>query len=949
MNHLSAWGGLSSPPSPPPVYRARARKPAPRGGGIAVLLLAAALLPRCVSADETVLSRPNWGQGEKGLDGWEVTGPVLAATADPQQGSLLTFGPGGLTSPKLPVAGDHRIRFRYRFSRVEGGTLYASVRQYRQGQQLPGFYQIWAQHPAIADLSLAEIGFTTLDEADAFDVIFSGPLTTLARLQVVDLGPPPEVKPDAKELIPNGGWEDSAAHAAIGAESSYFQGPGWMGWGADASKTIINVPSRVHGGKQALMVLTGSGAAATAGFRWLPAIPAVPDAWYDFSVWVKGAGMVSLWYLIGGDWGDSYATTNGDVMVSPDDWRQLHYVMNMDNPAHRGFTMGAFVKGRVFLDDLSLRQITRAQADAFRAQMAQYPPAPPRVAQTVPAGETSSPTPVTLENAYVSAQLSPVGGGHVVQLTDKQTGATWKGSLLGLTFPDQPVPIDWNIPFRTEVAPDGHQVTFSHTVTGGAAAPFLDGIRIEQVFALGPDDRALRVTWRLTNTAAGQRLPNPAVSTVYGADAGVRRLATYGDQGLLTAETAPASTRNLAAGWMAASAEQSSLVCVFDVTAAQDGYLDPKARSLSWNYLRLTLPPGGAWETTAWLAVRPLSEVEYADRNLAVQAALDKTGDNYRLTVTSALLTATSVLHLSARVVDYGGNQLAAVSAEAPATFPEPGARFITDLDLSSPLGKRTVELFNDPRGNRPDPGIQGASEVQYRPTVPARVLRLPDIGDLRGQIGQSSAALWAKGIWFQYYPLDAPLQKAGLRVESLDGAAGFPEEVEELAAYRLVILNNLGAAQLTPAARAALAQYVRAGGRLLVLGGSLGLGNALTTGTDLEDLLPATLSGPFDTVRLSGDDQLLHPVKGSGLGPLPWTDRPRLYWCHRVTPRPEATLLALAGKAPVLLEGPYGRGRVRLYAGTVEGEAGAGETAAWAWAGWPQLWEMMVSGLLAP
>jgi uncharacterized membrane protein len=439
------------------------------------------------------------------------------------------------------------------------------------------------------------------------------------------------------------------------------------------------------------------------------------------------------------------------------------------------------------------------------------------------------------------------------------------------------------------------------------------------------------------------------VSSVYAADSGVRRLATYGEQGLLTTETAPASTRNLAAGWMAASAERSSLVCVFDVTAAQDGYLDPHARSLTWNYLRLTLPPGGAWETTAVLAAAPLPEVEYADRDLAVQAALDKTGDNYRLIVTSAPLAAGVPAHLSARVVDYGGNQLAAVSPPAPATFPEPGARFITDLDLVSPLGKHTVELFNDPRGNRPDPGIQGASEVQYRPTLPARVLRLPDIGDLRGQIGQSNAVLWAQGIWFQYYPLAPPLQQAGLRVESLDGAAGFPEEVEELAAYRLVILNNLGAAQLTSAARAALSQYVRAGGRLLVLGGSLSLGNALTTGTDLEDLLPATLSGPFDTVRLTGAEQLLHPVKGSGLGPLPWTDQPRLYWRHRITPRPEATVVALAGKAPVLLEWPCGRGRVMLYAGTVEGEAGAGETAVWAWPGWSGLWEMLVTRLLAP
>ncbi len=908
----------------------------------------ALLLSLPLAAKETVLHYANWGQGEPGLDGWTVTKVVRTAN-DPQAGPLLTFGPGAATSPRLAVAGEHRLRLRYRFSRPPGGTLYASVRQYQQDRQLPGFFQLWAQHAALADLTPTEIGFTTLPDADAFDVTFSGPETTLAGLQIVDLGPAPEVTPDGKELIPNGGWEESALRSAIGPESSYFQGPGWMGWAAHVTKTITSVPSRVRSGKQALMVRTGSGSAATAGFRWLPTIPTVPDAWYDFSAWVKGEGLVSLWYLVGGDLGDFFAVSSGEFLVSPEEWRQIHYLYRADNPAHRGFTMGAFVRGRVFFDDLSLRQVSRAEAEQVRQTMAKYPPPPPRVTQTIPEDETRSAEPVTLENAHLRAVLSPVGGGRVVELTDKATGVTWKGSLLALTFPDQPVPMDWSIPFRTELSPDGRQVIFTHTVIGGAAAPFLDGVRVEQHFRLPEPSRALIADWRLTNTAPGPRLPNPAVSTVYAADAGVRRLATYGDKGLLVAEADSASTRNLAAGWMAASTDQSSLVCVFDVTATQDGYLDPKARSLTWNYLRLTLPPGGTWFTSALLAPVALPEIAYADPHAAVQAALSKAGERYTLAVAAAPLAGNGAELLRARVVDYGGGKLAEAKPGAPASFAEPPVRFVTALDLQADKAGYTFELFNDPRGSRPDPGIQGASEVQYRPTVPARVLRLPDLGDLRGQIGQSSTALWAKGIWFQYYPLEAVLQKAGLRAESLDGGGGFPEEAEELLAYRLVTLSNLGAAQLTPAARAALSQYVRAGGRLLVLGGSLGLGNALTTGTDLEDMLPATLTGPFEVLPLAGDSQLLHPVRGSGLGALPWPDKPRVYWKHRITPRPQATAIALAGTDPLLLEHPYGRGKVLLYAGTVEGNPKPGEVAVWDWQGWPALWQMMLDRLLAP
>jgi uncharacterized membrane protein len=887
----------------------------------------------------------HWGQGDKGLDGWQVTGPVQAAQADATRGSLLTYGPGGAVSPRVTVGGNHRLRFRFAFRKAAGGPLYCVVHQYRGDQELPGFNQIWQQNPTIADLSPMELGFTTAPETEAITLALSGPATTLAGLSIVDLGVSPEIKPDGKELLPDGGWESYVPRSTVGAESSYFQGPGWMGWGADASKTITSAPSRVHSGKQALMVTTGGGSAATAGFRWLPGFPVTPDAWYDFSAWVKGAGLASLWLLTGGDYGDSFATSGGEFLVSPDEWRQIHYLVRADNPAHKYLNPGVFVKGRVFFDDLSFKQVSSAEAAAIRATMAQYPPPPGRVTQTAPAGETRSADPVTLENPFVKAVLSPVGGGRVIELTDKQSGATWKGNLLALTFPDQPVPIDWSAPFRTEVAAEGTQVTFSHTVTGGPAAPFLDGVKIEQIFTLGKSDRAVHVTWRLTNTAAGPRLPNPAVSTVCAADAGVRRLATYGENGLLTADTAPASTRNLAAGWMAASTEKSSLVCVFDVTAAQDGALDPRSRSLAWNYLRLTLPPGGSWETSAWLAAVSLGEVEYADRQSAVQAALGKAGDRYTLTLADAPVTGADSPRVRAQVVDYGGVKLAEGTAAQPVVFPEPSGRFITDLILQPGKLPYTVELFNDPRGNTP--GIQGASEMQYRPTVPARVLRLPDLGDLSGQIAAGNRVLWAKGIWFQDYPLDAPLKQAGLTVESLDVAAGFPEEAEELAAFRAIVLCNVGATHLTAPARAALSQYVRGGGRLLVLGGSLSLGNALSTGTDLEDLLPVKLGGPFETYALAGEAQLLHPVRGSGLGALPWTDNPRVYWRHRVTLREGATPLALAGAEPVLVEGVFGRGKVILYCGTVEGDPQPGEVAVWAWKGWPGLWELTIARLL--
>ncbi len=99
---------------------------------------------------------------------------------------------------------------------------------------------------------------------------------------------------------------------------------------------------------------------------------------------------------------------------------------------------------------------------------------PARVVQVVPEGEQRSREPVILENEQVQVKLSPVGGGRVVEYVDKKNGGTtWKDvSLLALSFPDKPVPVEWDIPFRTIVSNESRSVTFIHTATGGEAAPW---------------------------------------------------------------------------------------------------------------------------------------------------------------------------------------------------------------------------------------------------------------------------------------------------------------------------------------------------------------------------------------------------------------------------------------------------------------------------------------------
>lgn len=917
------------------------------------LILSGLVLSRSLSvvhSEESLLYRARFGEGNNGLDGWTVTSAEKSAIVDPKLGSTLTFGAGGATTPRIPVKGGHRIRFRFTFRKTQDGILYGSVGQFKAGQPLPGFWQLWAQHPAILDPSPVELGLLAEPDCDSIEFRFGsgGPpaqRVSIGGYQVVDLGPLPDYPPDNRELLPDPGWESNAPRTALQAESSYFQGPGWMGWLAAVPLVITRNPTRVHSGQQSLMMRTGSD---NSGFRFLPALSTTPDTWYDFSVWAKGEGAIGLYVLLGGAYGDFFTVTNGEVLLAADEWRQLHLPYCEANPAHRGFTVGILGRGRICLDDLSVKQVSANEAMNLRQANAQWA-VPGQVPQAVPAGETRSSDTLTLENAHLKADLSPVGGGHIVALEDKDTGAVWKDvSFLNLSFPLQPVRLDWNLPFQTARSSDGREIVFSHTVTGGNAAPFLDGVRIEQVFRLGPDDRRLGVTYRLTNTSAATRLPNPTVVNTWKDSAGIIRLAGTGEEGALVAEKEAVTTRSVGDGWMSASRIADSLVWGFDVPAVQEGRLDPAKRGTEWQYLRLVLPPGGQWETSAWCAPVALTEIDYADESGAVSLGLREQQGQWEFGVKDASF-ASSARVVHARIMDYGGAPIAAADsiARTRSSFVPPVGRFITQVSFTAGDRTHTVELFNDPRAREPGAHIEGSGQIQYRPTIPARVVRMPEVGDLRASIAKSKAVLWAKGLYFHNYPLEPILVGMGLQVESLDGGGGFPEEIEDLSSYRAVIVSNLGAAQLSPLTRAALTQYVRGGGRLLVVGGSLGLGNALTRGTDFEDLLPATLSGPFEVQHLGGDEQLLRPTKGSGLGALPWTELPRIYWAHHIQPRPPATILATAGANRVLLKWDCGRGKVILFAGTTEGASREGEQPAWNWIGWAGLWGHMVEHLL--
>jgi uncharacterized membrane protein len=199
-------------------------------------------------------------------------------------------------------------------------------------------------------------------------------------------------------------------------------------------------------------------------------------------------------------------------------------------------------------------------------------------------------------------------------------------------------------------------------------------------------------------------------------------------------------------------------------------------------------------------------------------------------------------------------------------------------------------------------------------------------------QKGVDSFTTTAYGTGHQW--LQEALETGGWDVDHLPNhlaPEAFPTTMAELQGYALVILSDIGANSLllspnpverslaAPNRLALLRDWVGAGGGVVMVGGYLTFqgieAKGHYAGSLLEEALPVTIF-PYDdrvetpegvTPELSAPD---HPLAG-GL-PGTW---PAILGYNRLTARPEATTIAVAGPDPLVVAWDYGRGRAVAFA----------------------------------
>jgi uncharacterized membrane protein len=190
--------------------------------------------------------------------------------------------------------------------------------------------------------------------------------------------------------------------------------------------------------------------------------------------------------------------------------------------------------------------------------------------------------------------------------------------------------------------------------------------------------------------------------------------------------------------------------------------------------------------------------------------------------------------------------------------------------------------------------------------------------------------------------------------------AERFPYTVDELNAFDVVVLSDIGANTLlvpkavfvggntVPNRLRSLAEWVDAGGALLMVGGYLSFqgieAKANYRGTPLADVLPVlmeigddreeTPEGSLAKVTVAD-----HPITQQM--PEPW---PRILGYHRLVAKEGTQVLATVGEHPLLVVGRHGAGRVAAFATDMGPHWLPREFVEWP--GYTRLWQQLTAWL---
>lgn len=165
----------------------------------------------------------------------------------------------------------------------------------------------------------------------------------------------------------------------------------------------------------------------------------------------------------------------------------------------------------------------------------------------------------------------------------------------------------------------------------------------------------------------------------------------------------------------------------------------------------------------------------------------------------------------------------------------------------------------------------------------------------------------------------------------------GFPETPDKLFNQHLVILCDVDITGMTLRQKRLLVEYVRRGGGLLMLGGHKTFERGGIRGSLLDEVLPVTFPDgdlpPLKHLPAGGTLEKAEPHPLTQY--LDLSAAPKCYFLNNLIPRPGAQTILTVDKAPAIVLGTFGKGRVACVALTPLGAPAPGQVPFWQWDNW--------------
>jgi len=219
------------------------------------------------------------------------------------------------------------------------------------------------------------------------------------------------------------------------------------------------------------------------------------------------------------------------------------------------------------------------------------------------------------------------------------------------------------------------------------------------------------------------------------------------------------------------------------------------------------------------------------------------------------------------------------------------------------------------------------------------------------------SAQVWyAEGLLDNAYDVTAAVRLTGMyhpgqtrrdRSFVIRGGGGFgtklssfPYDYEELLKYDFIILGGVKGDALGQVGDEMLADFLGAGGGMVVLGGPRAYGMSGLKGSRLEELWPVTMQDRRSDLVALESASIEVAENRPFLEDLDWSVKPGVKFIHEVKVKPWGRVILTAGDRPFLVIGESGesKARVACILAPPMGTLGEGETPFWKWADWPYL-----------